>query len=162
MLSCTCDAPISAQRRNPHAGDCCIAQGHHFGSSVRRQTVSCGLRNDAATDAMSTLSGPVAARGSERGSILGRAAVITTACIFGLSYSLTAALIALVLAARGLSDTLIGLNAAMHAVGVLLIAPFLPRLAARFGGRALVMASLRYCHGNQHWWRATRRTRLVA
>ena len=68
--------------------------------------------------------------------------MITTACIFGLSYSLTASLIALVLAARGLSDTLIGLNAAMHAVGVLLIAPFLPQLAARFGGRTLVMASL--------------------
>jgi MFS family permease len=72
----------------------------------------------------------------------GQAAVTATVCIFGLTYSLTASLIALILAARGTSDTLIGLNACMHAVGVLLIAPFLPGLAARFGGQRLILGSL--------------------
>jgi MFS family permease len=72
----------------------------------------------------------------------GQAAVTATVCIFGLTYSLTASLIALVLAARGVSDTMIGVNACMHAVGVLLIAPFLPRLAARFGGRTVILGSL--------------------
>src|ERR1700712_5866903 len=74
--------------------------------------------------------------------IRGQAAVSAVVCIFGLTYSLTASLIALVLANRGMSDTVIGLNACMHAVGVLLIAPFLPALAARMGGRGMILGSL--------------------
>ena len=71
-----------------------------------------------------------------------RAAVIAMASVFGLTYSLTASVIALDLAARGVSDTVIGANAAMHALGILLLAPFLAALAARFGGRRLVLAAL--------------------
>ena len=63
------------------------------------------------------------------------AAVIAAAAIFGVTYGLSAPLIALDLAARGFGEVTIGLNAAMHAVGVLLVAPVLPRLAARFGQR---------------------------
>src|ERR1700761_2304005 len=70
------------------------------------------------------------------------AAVIATATIFGLTYSLTAPLIALQLAQRGYTEFYIGLNAAMHAAGVLLIAPVLPRLAVRFGARGLIVAAL--------------------
>lgn len=62
-----------------------------------------------------------------------RAGLIATAAAFGLTYGLSAPLIALELHERGVSDLLIGANAAMHAVGVLLIAPRLPRLIARLG-----------------------------
>src|SRR5690349_17910279 len=71
-----------------------------------------------------------------------RAAVISVALIFGLTYSLTASLIALDLLDRGFSETLIGANAAMHALGVLAMAPFLPGLAVRFGPRPLIIAAL--------------------
>ncbi|MBX3700991.1 MAG: MFS transporter [Dokdonella sp.] len=74
-----------------------------------------------------------------RGSMI---AVIATAAIFGLTYGLSAPLIADNLAERGAGEALIGANAAMHALGVLLIAPFLPRLAVRFGQRALIIAAL--------------------
>nr|WP_255557978.1 MFS transporter [Dyella sp. ASV24] len=73
---------------------------------------------------------------------LSTAAVIVAATIFGLSYSLSAPLIAMSLAAGGHSGTYIGVNAAMHALGVLLIAPVMPALAGRFGARALAVAAL--------------------
>jgi MFS family permease len=74
--------------------------------------------------------------------MLSTAAVIAAATIFGLTYSLSAPLIAIDLDKRGFSETFIGANAAMHAVGVLLIAPFLPRLASRAGTRRLTLAGL--------------------
>jgi MFS family permease len=74
--------------------------------------------------------------------VLSRAAVVLTAAIFGLTYGLTAPLIAVNLAARGASESLIGLNAAMHAIGVLAIALVLPRLAVRFGQRRLIVLAL--------------------
>ncbi|RAI38645.1 MFS transporter [Rhodoplanes roseus] len=74
--------------------------------------------------------------------LLARGAIIATAAIFGLTYSLSAALIALDLAERGLSEALIGANAAMHAVGVLVMAVLLPRLTARLGLRRAVIGSL--------------------
>ncbi|MDR6660644.1 MFS family permease [Tardiphaga robiniae] len=81
--------------------------------------------------------------GSIPGSTLwSRAAVIMAAMIFGLTYSLSAALIALDLAERGSSDAFIGVNAAMHAVGVLAMAFVLPRFAARIGMRRMVIGAL--------------------
>jgi MFS family permease len=74
--------------------------------------------------------------------LLSTAAVIVAATIFGLSYSLSAPLIAMSLAAGGHSGTYIGVNAAMHALGVLLIAPAMPALVGRFGARALAVAAL--------------------
>ncbi|WP_232302553.1 MFS transporter [Elstera litoralis] len=80
---------------------------------------------------------------SQSGSaLLSRAAVIATAMMFGLSYSLSAALIALDLAGQGHSETLIGANVAMHAVGVLLTAMILPKIVARLGLRRLVILAL--------------------
>jgi MFS family permease len=70
------------------------------------------------------------------------AAVIGAAAIFGLTYSLSAPLIAVDLDKRGYSERFIGANAAMHAVGVLLVAPFLPRLAAWAGARCLTLGGL--------------------
>lgn len=88
--------------------------------------------------ALHTPAVPAAARGN----YLSMAAVIATAAIFGLTYSLTAPLIAVQLAQRGYGEFTIGLNAAMHAAGVLLIAPALPFLAVRFGARKLALMAL--------------------
>jgi MFS family permease len=71
-----------------------------------------------------------------------RAAVVATAAIFGLTYSLSAALIAIDLAEMGFSETVIGANASMHAVGVLAAAFFLPRAASLLGMRRAVLAGL--------------------
>lgn len=76
------------------------------------------------------------------GSVLARGAVIATAMVFGLTYSLSAPLIAFDLAARGLSETVIGANAAMHAIGVLITAVALPRLVATLGPRRLILVSI--------------------
>jgi MFS family permease/uncharacterized membrane protein HdeD (DUF308 family) len=70
------------------------------------------------------------------------ASLIATGMIFGLSYGLTSPLIALVLTKMGYGEGFIGANAAMHAVGVLLIAPVLPRLAWRIGPKLPMAASL--------------------
>lgn len=68
--------------------------------------------------------------------------VILTAAIFGLTYGLSAPLIALELVDAGYSETVVGANSAMHAIGVLLIAPFLPGLSLRFGFRKLAKGAL--------------------
>lgn len=73
---------------------------------------------------------------------LSTGAVIAAATVFGLSYSLSAPLIAMSLAAGGHDSTFIGVNAAMHALGVLLIAPVMPALAARFGARRLAVVAM--------------------
>lgn len=74
--------------------------------------------------------------------VAARAAVIATATMFGLTYSLSAALIALDLTGRGLGEFVVGANAAMHAVGVLVVALILPRLVAIVGMRRLVVVAL--------------------
>lgn len=70
------------------------------------------------------------------------AAVIATAAMFGLTYSLSASLIALDLVERGSSEFLIGTNAAMHAVGVLITAMFLPKIVPIFGMKRMVVFAL--------------------
>ncbi|MBC8718726.1 MFS transporter [Ochrobactrum sp. Marseille-Q0166] len=74
--------------------------------------------------------------------VFSKAAVVSTAMIFGLTYSLSAALIALDLDEMGFSEAIIGANAAMHAVGVLCMAFLLPRLSALLGMRTLVILAL--------------------
>lgn len=74
--------------------------------------------------------------------LLACTAIIAAAMIFGLTYSLSATLIALDLAEKGLSDGVIGANAAMHAVGVLAMAVMLPHLAAFLGMRRAVVGAL--------------------
>jgi len=74
--------------------------------------------------------------------LMSRIAVVATAAMFGLTYSLSAPLIAFRLADQGLDETWIGVNAAMHAVGTLLAAPALPLLAAAFGVRRLILSAL--------------------
>jgi MFS family permease len=88
------------------------------------------------------MTAPAAPAPAAGGYLLSLAAVIATAAVFGLTYSLSAALIALDLAERGAREAVIGLNAAMHALGVLAIALVLPRLIPRIGPRRLILGAL--------------------
>lgn len=72
----------------------------------------------------------------------GKATVITAVMVFGLTYGLTAPLVSLRLSAAGYSEGLIGLNAAMHAVGVFAVAPLLPWLCRRLPPQALMLFAL--------------------
>jgi MFS family permease len=74
--------------------------------------------------------------------LLSQAAVVAAAMIFGLTYSLSAALIAQDLAEQGFSEAFIGINAAMHAVGVLGMAFVLPRCVGRVGMKRMVVGAL--------------------
>jgi len=65
-----------------------------------------------------------------------------TRSAFGLTYGLTAPLLALSLALHGFGQSFIGANAAMHAVGVLAIAPLLPGLAWRNGPKLPIAVAL--------------------
>jgi len=59
--------------------------------------------------------------------------VHAASAVFGLAYGLSAPLISLGLHQRGATESLIGANAAMYAIGVLAAAFNLPRLIARWG-----------------------------
>ncbi|MFK3659159.1 MFS transporter [Scandinavium sp. NPDC088450] len=69
-------------------------------------------------------------------------AVIFSVTIFGLTYGLSSPLIAFRLLDAGASESLIGLNAAMHAVGVFIVAPFLPALFRLCRPAVLMVVSL--------------------
>lgn len=69
-------------------------------------------------------------------------AVIFSVTVFSLTYGLSSPLIAFKLINAGASESVIGFNAAMHAVGVFLIAPFLPALFRRFRPLTLIVVSL--------------------
>jgi len=69
-------------------------------------------------------------------------AVIFSVTVFSLTYGLSSPLIAFKLLNAGVSESVIGINAAMHAVGVFLIAPFLPALFRRFSPLTLIVVSL--------------------
>lgn len=60
-------------------------------------------------------------------------ATIAMMGVFAVTMGLTYPLLSLVLESRGTSSLLIGLNAAMTPVGIIVSAPFIPGLAARFG-----------------------------
>ena len=70
------------------------------------------------------------------------ASIVGTAMTFGLTYGLSAPLLALSLARHGFGQSFIGANAAMHAVGVLAIAPLLPGLAWRSGPKLPIAVAL--------------------
>ena len=70
------------------------------------------------------------------------ASLIAAAMIFGLTYGLSAPLLALNLTQLGFGKGFIGANAAMHAVGVLLVAPLLPALAWRTGPKLPIAGAL--------------------
>lgn len=79
---------------------------------------------------------------STRSTMPAIASLVATAMIFGLTYGLTAPLLALALSGKGFGEGFIGANAAMHAVGVLAIAPLLPGLAWRAGPKLPIAIAL--------------------
>ena len=62
--------------------------------------------------------------------------------IFCLTLGLSYPLLALILDSMGVSTGLIGLNAAMTPLGIIVSSPFIPSLARRFGAWSLCVASL--------------------
>jgi MFS family permease len=111
---------------------------HPKGDGSASSAIDCDTgSNDVQHHAQAVLS-----PGSNARTLMSMGAVIATATIFGLSYSLSAPLIAVSLQQLGYSDRFIGINAAMHAVGVLAIAPCMPALAAHLGARRLAMLAL--------------------
>ena len=68
--------------------------------------------------------------------------IILTVMIFGLSYGLSAPLIAIRLSAAGHSELYVGINAAMQALGVFAVAPFLPLLCRHLSPKKLLAFSL--------------------
>jgi MFS family permease len=61
------------------------------------------------------------------------AAVITCMTLVGVTVGLTYPLLSLILEERGYSSTIIGLNAAMPAIAMLILSPFLPHAIQRIG-----------------------------
>ena len=62
--------------------------------------------------------------------------------MYGFTLGLTRPLLALILEARGIERTLIGLNAAMPAIGVLVSTPFIPALVEKLGLRLFLLLVL--------------------
>ena len=69
-------------------------------------------------------------------------ASITAVGVFCLTAGLSSPLLALILEDMGASSGLIGLNAAMGPIGIILSAPFVPRLARKFGAWFICVTSL--------------------
>ena len=69
-------------------------------------------------------------------------ASITAVGVFCLTIGLSSPLLALILEDMGASSGLIGLNAAMGPIGIILSAPFVPRLARKFGAWFICVTSL--------------------
>ncbi|MEO1016490.1 MAG: MFS transporter [Pseudomonadota bacterium] len=69
-------------------------------------------------------------------------AAITAYC---LTSSLTYTLLSLILERRGFSAAIIGLNASMTPLGIILSAPFIPALAGRVGGIRTMVSALIVC-----------------
>jgi MFS family permease/uncharacterized membrane protein HdeD (DUF308 family) len=77
-----------------------------------------------------------------RSSVPAVASLVATGMIFGLSYGLSAPLLALTLTQMGFGKGYVGANAAMHAIGVLVVAPILPALGWRLGPKLPITAAL--------------------
>jgi MFS family permease len=76
----------------------------------------------------------------------GRVVPITVAIILitlvGLGISITVPLLALEMERMGVPSTLAGINTAAAGLGNILIVPFIPKLAQKFGARLVIMASI--------------------
>lgn len=72
----------------------------------------------------------------------GLVAAIACVSVAGIAMGLTYPLLSLILEARGTSRTLIGLNAAMPALAMLIFSPLIPRLATAAGIKPFILACL--------------------
>ena len=83
--------------------------------------------------------------GTESGAVVPwRALVAVVVCVsvFDVTLGLTYPLLAFLLEARGIDATVIGLNAAMTSLGLVLFSPFVPPLARRFGSWRFALACM--------------------
>jgi MFS family permease len=75
---------------------------------------------------------------SDRRSLLAACAAMS---VFGLALGMTYPLLSLILASRGVTPDMIGINAAMMPIGILLFSPVIPLACRRFGPRAVAMGA---------------------
>jgi len=61
--------------------------------------------------------------------------------VFGFAFGMTYPLLSLILESRGFSSDMIGINSAMMPIGILLISPVIPILAARYGARNVAITA---------------------
>ena len=61
--------------------------------------------------------------------------------VFGFAFGMTYPLLSLILESRGVSSDMIGINSAMLPIGILLISPLIPLLAARYGARNVAIVA---------------------
>ncbi len=61
--------------------------------------------------------------------------------VFGFAFGMTYPLLSLILELRGVSSDMIGINAAMTPIGILLISPAIPALTRRFGARNVAITA---------------------
>ncbi len=73
------------------------------------------------------------------------AAAFAAICVFGFAQGMTYPLLSLILEDRGVSPELIGINAAMSPIGILLSASMIPVLARKFGTRNLAVVTAGLC-----------------
>ncbi|MCY4149215.1 MAG: MFS transporter [Gammaproteobacteria bacterium] len=59
--------------------------------------------------------------------------------VFGLAFGMTFPLLSLILESRGVPETMIGLNAAMMPIGILLFSPLIPVISGRLGSRNMAV-----------------------
>ena len=69
-------------------------------------------------------------------------AIFACAAIYGFTVGLSRPLLALILEARGIERTFIGLNAAMPAIGILISAPFIPIMIEKLGMQRFLVLCL--------------------
>ena len=85
---------------------------------------------------------PIPEAATSRSQIIALAAMISSAAAVGAGISLGLPLLSLVLAARGVSGSLIGLNTAMAGIASLAVIPFVTPLATRIGAARLLLGAL--------------------
>src|SRR5690606_26330 len=73
----------------------------------------------------------------ERGQVRNLIAAVACLTVFDVAMGITFTLLSLILEARGIDEHLIGLNAAMGPIGIIVAGPLVPVLARRFGTVAL-------------------------
>ncbi|MYB34429.1 MAG: MFS transporter [Gammaproteobacteria bacterium] len=59
--------------------------------------------------------------------------------VFGLAFGMTFPLLSLILESRGVTETVIGFNAAMMPIGILLFSPLIPVISGRLGSRNMAV-----------------------
>jgi MFS family permease len=77
---------------------------------------------------------------ASRSFVIGAAIMLVT--LVGISLSLTVPLLSLEMERMGVSGTMNGINTAVNGIANLIVIPFVPRLAARFGLRRVLLAAI--------------------